>query len=273
MKRLTEWVGEGDERYAIPSPHIRLNGHQRCCNRLAKYEDLGISPEQVRMIDAEYTSLATEYGKCKKDTESGLLIRIPCRAGDVLYAADFYENCIIQAVVKKVTWENGMSDGRHCIRGRIIAAYENDLADIGWAFDDIGTHWFLTKQEAENNLRAGRFFQDREDSFLILQLKESSETVYRRFMNFSWLEKHGEKPEAGHYHAVYSGHLLPVTNLEDLYYQFNQEKPKGFTGHSMSVSDIVVLKQSGVVTYYYVDSIGFKKLDNFHLDNAKGKRI
>ena len=62
--------------------------------------------------------------------------------------------------------------------------------------------------------------------------------------------------------------------MEGLYLIFNVEHPQDFTGHSLSVSDIVALKQAGVVSYHYVDSIGYKELTNFrsidnHLKNAE----
>lgn len=46
MNRLTEWIGEGEDRHAIPRMDLRKNGHQACCNKLAEYEDL----EETGMI-------------------------------------------------------------------------------------------------------------------------------------------------------------------------------------------------------------------------------
>ena len=65
-----------------------------------------------------------------------------------------------------------------------------------------------------------------------------------------------------------------IEKLEDLYRIFNVEHPHDFSGHSLSVSDIVALKQAGVVSYHYVDSIGYKELTNFrttenYLKNAE----
>ena len=51
--------------------------------------------------------------------------------------------------------------------------------------------------------------------------------------------------------------------LEELYAKFNVFRPDDFTGHSLSVSDIVALRQNGVVSCHYVDSIGFKELPSF----------
>ena len=62
--------------------------------------------------------------------------------------------------------------------------------------------------------------------------------------------------------------------LEDLYTKFNIQHPEDFRGHSLSVSDIVALKQNGVVSCHYVDSFGFAELPGFmrpenYLKNAE----
>lgn len=110
------------------------------------------------------------------------------------------------------------------------------------------------------------FMGSREDSYAILQLKRTDETAQDRFMDYSWLVSKGREPEVDHYDVVYTGTLPPNTSLEDIYVKFNIDHPADFTGHSLSVSDIVALKRAGVVTYYYVDSIGFRELPNFHLE-------
>ena len=63
--------------------------------------------------------------------------------------------------------------------------------------------------------------------------------------------------------------------VKNFYYIFNDDRPVDFTGHSLSISDIIALKQDGVVSYYYCDSIGFKELPDFgkdKLDKAVGKK-
>ncbi|MBR3126381.1 MAG: DUF4316 domain-containing protein, partial [Mogibacterium sp.] len=50
--------------------------------------------------------------------------------------------------------------------------------------------------------------------------------------------------------------------------------PEDFRGHSLSVSDIVAIRQNGIVSCHYVDSIGFKELPDFlkpenYLKNAE----
>ena len=74
------------------------------------------------------------------------------------------------------------------------------------------------------------------------------------------LERMGLEPDIDHYEVVYTAPLLPYkdqnTMLEELYAKFNVSRPDDFTGHSLSVSDIVALRQNGAVSCHYVDSIG-----------------
>ena len=69
------------------------------------------------------------------------------------------------------------------------------------------------------------------------------------------------------YEAVYTREVYPDDDtgriLENFYYIFNDERPGDFVGHSLSVSDIVALKQDGKVSYHYCDSMGFQELPAF----------
>ena len=97
--------------------------------------------------------------------------------------------------------------------------------------------------------------------------KTITDTVYERFSSMRELERMGLEPDIDHYEVVYTAPLLPYkdqnTMLEELYAKFNISRPDDFTGHSLSVSDIVALRQNGVVSCHYVDSIGFQELPGF----------
>lgn len=69
--------------------------------------------------------------------------------------------------------------------------------------------------------------------------------------------------EAANYNLIYTAELTPGTSLEDIYTRFNIDHPKDFKGHSLSVSDIVVLHQNGEDTAHYVDSFGYKEVPEF----------
>lgn len=122
------------------------------------------------------------------------------------------------------------------------------------------------------------FLETANDSYAILQLRHTDETIPERFMSRLALQRMGKEPEFDHYEVVYIAPLEPFTNLnymlESLYTKFNIHHPKDFRGHSLSVSDIVALKQNGVVSCHYVDSFGFAELPGFikpenYLKNAE----
>ena len=115
------------------------------------------------------------------------------------------------------------------------------------------------------------FQQNPADSYCIYQLRRDPELAELRFMYSQYLREHGLEPAFDHYEAVYSGSLpsdgSTEARLDDLYMKFNTAHPQDFTGHSLSVSDIVVLKQQGAVSSHYVDSVGFVQLPAFLPDN------
>ena len=111
------------------------------------------------------------------------------------------------------------------------------------------------------------FLENPQDAFLIYQIRRGGELDAYRFMNYDYLQSKGVTPERGGYDAIYTGGFMDYgnarTNLDMIYQRFNVDHPADFKGHSLSVSDIVALKQNGVVSCHYVDSIGFRELPNF----------
>lgn len=122
------------------------------------------------------------------------------------------------------------------------------------------------------------FLENPQDAFLIYQIRRGGELDAYRFMNYDYLQSKGVTPERDGYDAIYTGGFMDYgnarTNLDMIYQRFNVDHPADFKGHSLSVSDIVALKQNGVVSCHYVDSIGFRELPNFlkpenYLKNAE----
>ncbi len=111
------------------------------------------------------------------------------------------------------------------------------------------------------------FLDNPADSYCIYQLKRNDETAELLFMSSNYLQEHNLEPSYENYDAVYSGQLSGTETLDDLYMKFNIERPQDFTGHSLSVSDIVALRQNGVVSCHYVDSIGFANVPSFIPEN------
>ena len=108
-----------------------------------------------------------------------------------------------------------------------------------------------------------RFLNSPTDSMAIYQLRRDA-PVELRFANLGSL---AVPPDPANYEAIYTSEVYPDDDtgriLENFYYIFNDERPGDFVGHSLSVSDIVALKQDGKVSYHYCDSMGFQELPAF----------
>ena len=121
------------------------------------------------------------------------------------------------------------------------------------------------------------FHNSSTDAYAIYQLKRDESTTDLRFMGSDWLQKKGLEPNKDNYDLIYTGRLYPSENrldtLERLYQTFNIDHPEDFRGHSLSVSDIVALKEQGVVSYHYVDSIGYTELPNFDKNYLKAAEM
>lgn len=131
----------------------------------------------------------------------------------------------------------------------------------------------VTRQELENN-----FLYNPSDAFAIYQLKHTEETRDIRFETLERLQAVGLTVERDNYEVVYTDGFTKFEGtrdrLEDLFDRFNNDRPEDFHGHSLSVSDIIALKQRGKVSYHYVDRFDFAELPNFarpenYLKNAE----
>ena len=166
-----------------------------------------------------------------------------------------------------------------------MAFEPEDIALFSGCFGITREDWDAVKDEVPpmdleliKQKRERAFLESPGDTYAIYQLKRDDSTADLRFMNSEYLQKKGIEPQYENYELVYTGALTKdgsqIEKLEDLYRIFNVEHPQDFVGHSLSVSDIVALKQAGVVSYHYVDSIGYKELINFrttenYLKNAE----
>ena len=103
----------------------------------------------------------------------------------------------------------------------------------------------------------------RDDTFSIYQLKDGDETRNYHFEPYDRLQAAGLAVDRANYELVYTAPLAPGTSLDDIFTRFNIDHPKDFKGHSLSVSDVVVLHQDGQDTAHYVDRGDFKQIPEF----------
>ena len=127
----------------------------------------------------------------------------------------------------------------------------------------------LERQERQME-REQAFLAHEGSCFAIYQVsRDDPQNV--RFMNLDWLQSHNLAVDRNNYDMIYTAPLngsgSAMEQLETLYEQFNLQKPVDFHSPSMSVSDIVAIKQDGKVSCHYCDSVGFTEIPGFLPDN------
>ena len=111
------------------------------------------------------------------------------------------------------------------------------------------------------------------DTFSIYQLKPGDSTRDYRFEPLDTIRNNGLSVKPENYELVYEAPLTEKDNLESIYTRFNVDRPADFTGHSLSVSDIVVLHQGGKDTAHYCDRAGFSEVPEFLQPAQKSREI
>ena len=97
----------------------------------------------------------------------------------------------------------------------------------------------------------------------IYQIDRDKDNGSLSFLNYeNTVKRTGGRIRSEIYHKVFDGDV-ECSGLEDVYAVFNETRPESFTGHSLSVSDIVEIENSDIVEkgFYFCDSFGFKKID------------
>lgn len=160
-----------------------------------------------------------------------------------------------------------LPDGTHEIGGVMISDSWNDVKEWleGVVLEDPDTaervervmHPERYEKTSEELMFAG------EERYALYQLNTESKDVPYEFMGMDFVKDHGMEVTAADYKCVYSGILHDSVSLDELYSIFNQNHPADFKGHSMSVSDVVIVNRDGDLKAYYVDSFGFADLPDF----------
>ncbi len=101
-----------------------------------------------------------------------------------------------------------------------------------------------------------------ENTFTIYQLKDDVPVDFH-FRPLEEIQGKGLAVDPANYEKTYTAPLTPGTTLEGIFEKFNIDRPEDFKGHSLSVSDVVVLHQNGQDTAHYTDSIGFVEVPEF----------
>ena len=148
-----------------------------------------------------------------------------------------------------------------------MALDDREIIEHNGLFGITREDWDAIKADIPPRDLEKRFEQNPEDGILIYQLKDTAPATLW-FAGFDHLQ---DAPIADNYNAIYTQPLYDGGSkgevLEQAFVQFNTDRPADFTGHSLSVSDIVAIKRGPDVTYHYCDNFGFKELEHFKPEN------
>lgn len=123
--------------------------------------------------------------------------------------------------------------------------------------------WEMKKYPQIQSLREADLLLGTGRSFGIYQIRDGSAGEAYAFMNMNFIESHGIQIRKEDYELVYTAERTGNMSLGDIFEQFNINRPADFRGHSLSVSDVVVLNDNGHVTAHFVDSISFQEINSF----------
>ena len=125
------------------------------------------------------------------------------------------------------------------------------------AFREDNAEYVATNVEGEEDLI------DSEERYGIYQITNGGPGEKYRFFGMDFINQEGLEVKGEHYSLVYSDVLPRGENLDSIYRKFNLDRPEDFTGHSLSVSDVIVVQSKEGANAYFVDSFGFTPLPNF----------
>ena len=117
--------------------------------------------------------------------------------------------------------------------------------------------------EQEDRTNENSFFERTDDSYAIYQYDNTDGNWGYKFMGLSIISNMGLSVDGKDYRMIFMEQLHEHDSLDELYHRFNAERPEGFDGHSLSVSDVVIMKRNGEMKAYYVDDVGFSELPEF----------
>lgn len=119
----------------------------------------------------------------------------------------------------------------------------------------------MRNEQEKKQLQEAALVRGRRSLLGIYQLKEDKTDYF--FAGSKVLRARGLAVHGENYELVYTAPLRFADTLDGIYERFNLNRPEDFTGHSLSVSDVIVRNQNGRVSARFVDSFGFGQLPEF----------
>ena len=225
--------------------------------------------EFFRQNDPQYAAEHPEAHAAKEELYENLMAGRISALDEKLAALGQTQEDYLPSEIEKFKDATGYEEFLDFDPAEVKAALENpDKSRI----DEMLT--FAEKAEREYMAEAAAYVQTPadiaeqaqtvpRDTFSIYQLKSGNETLDYRFEPLDAIRNNGLSVKPENYEQVYTAPLTEKDSLESIYTRFNINRPADFKGHSLSVSDIVVLHQDGKDTAHYCDRFGFSQVPEF----------
>ena len=225
--------------------------------------------EFFRQNDPQYAAEHPEAHAAKEELYENLMAGRISALDEKLAALGQTQEDYLPSEIEKFKDATGYEEFLDFDPAEVKAALENpDKSRI----DEMLT--FAEKAEREYMAEAAAYVQTPadiaeqaqtvpRDTFSIYQLKSGNETLDYRFEPLDAIRNNGLSVKPENYELVYTAPLTEQDSLESIYTRFNINHPADFKGHSLSVSDIVVLHQDGENTAHYCDRFGFSQVPEF----------
>ena len=279
--QAAEWTGADD----IPREVVYVGPTDRCRELLHQLEAGELTARQVRELDQteprerveELQESQPEPPDTVLDTypmpDSSLTVEDLAQAGylwddllpvsletaELMYGGDFTVYLIRPGEDLELVFDETDFD-----RHTGLCAVPREEWEASPDFDDAIQSRL---REEEQEKREAAFLNHQGDCFALYQLHRGPDLRDIRYISLEQLRAEGESPRKGNYDLVYTAPLTgqgdTLQQLNQLWEQFNIRRLADYHSPSMSISDIVALKQGGVVSCHYVDQYAFSELPGF----------
>lgn len=225
--------------------------------------------EFFRQNDPQYTAEHPEAHAAKEELYENLMAGRISALDEKLAALGQTQEDYLPSEIEKFKDATGYEEFLDFDPAEVKAALENpdkSRIDEMLAFAEKAEREYMAEAAAYVQTPADIAEQAQtvpRDTFSIYQLKSGNETLDYRFEPLDAIRNNGLSVKPENYEQVYTAPLTEKDSLESIYTRFNIDRPADFKGHSLSVSDIVVLHQDGKDTAHYCDRFGFSQVPEF----------
>lgn len=264
------------ERSSIPEEYRVMTFQDDIPEELSEWAmDIAYDMDEFfRQNDPQYAAEQPEAQEAKEDIYENLMAGRIAAFEEKLTALGQTQYDYLPSELEKYKDASGYEDFLDVDPAAIRAALENpDKSHVAemLTFAEQAEQEYAAQADAYvqtpadilEQARAVQEGQAQENTFSIYQLKGGDQTLDYRFEPLDAIRRNGLSVDPANYELVYTAPLTERDSLESIYTRFNIDRPADFTGHSLSVSDIVVLHENGKDTAHYCDRFGFSQVPEF----------